>query len=73
MAIPLIPIMTALAAGGSLVPHAAGGLMVSSATAGGYVAGTYLGTTAATSIVEFYVEATTSLKSSAMEICIFRN
>lgn len=51
MAIPLIPIMTALAAGGSLVPHAAGGLIVSSATAGGYVAGTYLGTTAVTSIV----------------------
>ena len=38
----MIPVITALAAGGSLVPHAAGGLIVTSA--GGYVAGTYLST-----------------------------
>jgi hypothetical protein len=42
MALPLIPIITALAAGGSLVPHAAGGMIVTAA--GGYVAGTYLST-----------------------------
>lgn len=40
MPLPLIPIIPALLAGGSLVPHAAGGLIVSGA--GGYVAGTYL-------------------------------
>lgn len=44
MALPLIPVATALAAGGSLVPHAAGGMIVTSA--GGYVAGTYLSTSA---------------------------
>lgn len=49
MALPLIPIISALAAGGSLVPHAAGGLIVSSA--GGYVAGTYLSSTAVASLL----------------------
>lgn len=44
MPIPLIPIISALAAGGSLVPHAAGGMIVTSAA--GYVAGTYLTTSA---------------------------
>ncbi len=44
MAFPLIPIVTALAAGGTLVPHAAGGMIVTAA--GGYVAGTYLSTVA---------------------------
>lgn len=45
MPIPLIPaIISALAAGGTLVPHAAGGLIVSGAS--GYVAGTYLSTAA---------------------------
>lgn len=47
MAIPLI--IAALAAGGTLVPHAAGGLIVTSAT--GYVAGTYLSTAAVTGIL----------------------
>lgn len=42
MPLPLIPVITALAAGGSLVPHAAGGLIVTSAA--GYVTGTYLST-----------------------------
>jgi hypothetical protein len=43
MPLPLIPVvLSALAAGGSLVPHAAGGLIVTAA--GGYVAGTYLST-----------------------------
>jgi len=44
MPLPLIPVITALAAGGSLVPHAAGGMIVTSTA--GYVAGTYLSTTA---------------------------
>lgn len=44
MPIPLIPIISALAAGGTLVPHAAGGMIVTSAS--GYVAGTYLSTAA---------------------------
>ena len=39
---PLPIIIAALAAGGTLVPHAAGGLIVSSAS--GYIAGTYIGT-----------------------------
>lgn len=42
MPIPLIPVVLALAAGGSLVPHAAGGMIVTAAS--GYVAGTYLST-----------------------------
>ena len=49
MPLPLIPIISALAAGGSLVPHAAGGLIVTSA--GGYVAGTYLSLAAVASIL----------------------
>ena len=44
MPVPLIPIISALAAGGALVPHATGGLIVSGAS--GYVAGTYLSTAA---------------------------
>lgn len=44
MPIPLIPIISALAAGGSLVPHATGGLIVTGAS--GYIAGTFLSTTA---------------------------
>lgn len=42
MPLPLIPVFAALAAGGTLVPHTAGGMIVSSV--GGYVAGTYLST-----------------------------
>jgi hypothetical protein len=49
MPLPLIPIITALAAGGSLVPHAAGGLIVTSAS--GYVAGTYLSSAAIASLL----------------------
>ncbi len=53
MPIPLIPVVTALLAGGALVPHAAGGLIVTSAAAStaGYVAGTYLSTAAVTGIM----------------------
>lgn len=49
MPLPLIPVIAALAAGGSLVPHAAGGLIVTSAS--GYVAGTYLSTAAITTLL----------------------
>jgi len=49
MPLPLIPIIAALAAGGSVVPHAAGGLIVNGA--GGFVAGTYLSTAAIGNLV----------------------
>jgi hypothetical protein len=49
MPIPLIPIIAALAAGGTLVPHAAGGMIVTSAA--GYVAGTYLTTSAIAGLI----------------------
>jgi hypothetical protein len=49
MPIPLIPIISALAAGGTLVPHAAGGLIVTGA--GGYIAGTFLSTSAISGIL----------------------
>lgn len=44
MPIPLIAIFSALAAGGTLVPHATGGLIVTGAY--GYIAGTFLSTAA---------------------------
>ena len=44
MPIPLIAIISAISASGSLVPHAAGGMMITSTA--GYVAGTYLSTAA---------------------------
>lgn len=49
MPLPLIPVVSALAAGGTLVPHAAGGMIVTSAA--GYVAGTYLSTAAIGGII----------------------
>ncbi|WP_200385945.1 hypothetical protein [Thiocapsa imhoffii] len=49
MPLPLIPIITALATGGTLVPHAAGGMIVTSTA--GYVAGTYLSTSAITGLL----------------------
>lgn len=49
MPLPLVAIISALYAGGSLVPHAAGGLIVTSA--GGYVAGTYLSSAAVASLL----------------------
>ena len=49
MPLPLIPIISALAAGGSLVPHAAGGLIVTSAS--GYIAGTYLSTAVISGVI----------------------
>ena len=50
MPLPLVPVIAALAAGGTLVPHAAGGMIVSTA-ASGYVAGTYLSSAALASLV----------------------
>lgn len=44
MPLPIIPVISALSSGATLVPHAAGGLIATST--GGYVAGTYLSTTA---------------------------
>ncbi|QQZ27484.1 hypothetical protein HMY34_01205 [Thiothrix subterranea] len=49
MPLPLIPIVAALASGGTLVPHAAGGMIVTAAS--GYVTGTYISTTAVASIM----------------------
>lgn len=61
MPIPLISIISALAAGGSLVPHAAGGMIVT--TAGGYVAGTYLSTAAIGGLI---AAASTTLGAGAL-------
>lgn len=61
MPLPLIPIITALAAGGTLVPHAAGGMIVTSAA--GYVAGTYLSTAA---IGGLLTAASTALGAGAL-------
>lgn len=49
MPIILVEIISALASGGSLVPHAAGGLIVSGSS--GYVANTYLSTAAVSSLI----------------------
>lgn len=61
MPLPLIPIFSALAAGGSLVPHAAGGMIVTSAA--GYVTGTYLSTAA---IGGLLTAASTALGAGAL-------
>jgi hypothetical protein len=61
MPLPLVPIIAALAAGGSLVPHAAGGLIVTSAA--GYVAGTYMSTAA---IGGLMAAASTTLGAGAL-------
>lgn len=61
MPLPLIPIISALAAGGSLVPHAAGGMIVTSAA--GYVTGTYLSTAA---IGGLLTAASTTLGAGAL-------
>ena len=61
MPLPLIPIISALAAGGTLVPHAAGGMIVTSAA--GYVAGTYLSTAAIAGVL---ATASTALGAGAL-------
>lgn len=49
MPLPLVPVISALVAGGTLVPHAAGGMIVTSAS--GYIAGTYLSTATITALL----------------------
>tara|TARA_B110000091_G_C13593250_1_gene381516 strand:- start:60 stop:554 length:495 start_codon:yes stop_codon:yes gene_type:complete len=49
MPLPLIPIISALAGGGTLVPSAAGGMIVTGAT--GYVAGTFISTSAISGLI----------------------
>ena len=49
MPLPLVPVIAALAAGGTLVPHAAGGMIVTSAS--GYIAGTYLSSATITALL----------------------
>lgn len=61
MPIPLIPIISALAAGGTLVPHATGGLIVTGAS--GYIAGTFLSTTAISGLL---VTASATLGAGAL-------
>jgi len=61
MPIPLIPIVSALAVGGTLVPHAAGGLIVTGA--GGYIAGTFLSTAAISGLL---ATATATLGAGAL-------
>ena len=51
MVLPLVPVVAALNAGGHLVAHFAGGLIVYSTASGGYVAGTYIGTGALASFL----------------------
>lgn len=63
MPLPLIPVITALAAGGSLVPHAAGGMIVTAAS--GYVTGTYLSTATLTALL---VGSATALGTGAAVI-----
>jgi hypothetical protein len=61
MPIPLIPIISALAAGGTLVPHAAGGLIVTGAS--GYIAGTFLSSAAINGLL---TTATATLGAGAL-------
>lgn len=51
MPLPLVPVVAALNAGGHLVAHSAGGLIVYSTATGGYVAGTYISTGALASFL----------------------
>lgn len=66
MALPLIPILAALAAGGTLVPHAAGGMIVTGAT--GYIAGTYLSTAAITGLVATATGTAAGLGATAVAV-----
>jgi hypothetical protein len=56
---PLPLVIAALYAGGSLVPHAAGGLIVSSTA--GYVTGTYISTAAIATVLTTATTAATAL------------
>ena len=61
MPLPLVPFLSAFLAGGHIVPHAAGGLIVTSGS--GYVAGTYLSTAAIGSLL---ATASTGLGAGAL-------
>jgi hypothetical protein len=63
MPIPLMAIASALAAGGTLVPHATGGLIVTGA--GGYIAGTFISTAAVTGLL---ATASATLGASALYV-----
>jgi len=63
MALPLIPIAIALAKGGILVPHAAGGMIMTSG--GSYIVGTYLSTNAIAALVSSVTLATGTLSVAA--------
>jgi hypothetical protein len=63
MPLPLVAIASALAAGGTLVPHATGGLIVTGAT--GYVAGTFISTAAITGLL---ATASATLGASALYV-----
>lgn len=65
MGLPLIPVVAALNTGGHLVAHSAGGLIVYSSTAGGYVAGTYISTAALAAFLNGTVIAGTAAISGA--------
>lgn len=65
MPLPLAPIVAALYAGGALVPHAAGGFIVTAAGGAGYVAGTY---TSTAMIVSVLTIATASAGSIAVTL-----
>jgi hypothetical protein len=61
MPLPIVPVIAALATGGTLVPHAAGGMIVTSAS--GYVAGTFLSTAAINGLL---TAASTTLGGGAL-------
>jgi len=63
MALPLIPIAIALAKGGILVPHAAGGMIMTSG--GSYIVGTYLSTNVIAALVSSVTLATGTLSVAA--------
>jgi hypothetical protein len=66
MPLPLAPVIAALYAGGSLVPHAAGGLIVTAASGGGYVAGTYLSTAAIVSTLSIATAGVGGIAATVM-------
>jgi len=66
MVLPLLPVVAALNAGGHLVAHSAGGLIVYSAATGGYVAGTYVSTAALASFLTGGAVAAGALGTAAV-------
>lgn len=62
----MVPVVAALNAGGHRVAHSAGGLIVYSATTGGYVAGTYVSTAALASFLTGSAVAAGALGTAAV-------